>query len=334
MYYWQFSEPNAVPRKTVVVDCAIHPREWLTPYVCTYTAQQLATASVDLLRHYDVYIMPVLNVDGYLRTWAGEPFRRKNVRPCDGVETNTNVIFPIPERESGVDLNRNWPPTPENGGTWELGLSYYCLGMSYSGASAGSEPETQAIMNFWRNKPDVFAYFTIHTFGADIFDVTVEDKSDLRYAVLKQQEAAMTNVSEGTQSIYVGVISADSGWSTNYFRNTKRAYVAQLFEMRPAFASSILGFKQDESQIILAAQEGWAGIRTALDAYRTHSSTCDEAPTLSTVVRVFRAYLSGDQVNGNDQCFDADRSNSIELQEVVQTFRAYLGASADTPIRL
>lgn len=90
-----------------------------------------------LLDHRVIYIVPVVNPDGYVRNQttnpAGGGLWRKNLRDNDGSGSVTGA--------DGVDLNRNY------GYQWgldNLGSSGSFSSQIYRGPSAFSEPETQA----------------------------------------------------------------------------------------------------------------------------------------------------------------------------------------------
>lgn len=59
-------------KKAVFIEGGIHAREWISPATVTYFAEQLVNGYnsnnkqiVQLLTTFDIYIAPVLNVDGY-----------------------------------------------------------------------------------------------------------------------------------------------------------------------------------------------------------------------------------------------------------------------------
>ena len=57
-------------RPAIFMDCGIHAREWVSPAFCIYTLDRLVEqGSSGLLRHFDVYLIPVANPDGYAYTW-------------------------------------------------------------------------------------------------------------------------------------------------------------------------------------------------------------------------------------------------------------------------
>ncbi|MCC6660756.1 MAG: hypothetical protein IT437_07710 [Phycisphaerales bacterium] len=120
---------------SMLVICNHHAREIGTAVVGLDTIQRLTSgygsnqALTDFINGNEVWVMPMANPDGYFYMFNTNNLWRKNRRP------NGNNRF-------GVDQNRNYP----------LGWSAPCAGSTstssdtYKGPSAGSEPETKAIM--------------------------------------------------------------------------------------------------------------------------------------------------------------------------------------------
>jgi hypothetical protein len=136
-----------------------HAREWISVEV----NRRLLRAYVDgygtdpevtrLLGTTELWFVVVTNPDGYQRTFDGDRLWRKNNRDNDS-NGRLNIV-------DGVDLNRNLPdhfaydtegasPQPENA--------------TYHGPSAGSEPETQALMDLMAQVQFTFAV-NYHSYG-------------------------------------------------------------------------------------------------------------------------------------------------------------------------
>ncbi len=125
-----------VDKPTIVFNGMHHAREVMTSEIVMHIAKVLTenygkdTEVTSWLDQYRIVLVPQVNPDGNARVWSGEPMWRKNA-----FQINGSIV--------GVDLNRNYPAY------WN-----YCDGSSgqtyseiYRGPSAGSEPETQAMMN-------------------------------------------------------------------------------------------------------------------------------------------------------------------------------------------
>ena len=138
------------PKPVLWADGNIHSREIATPEVLMRLIDYLlnnydTNADVHwLLDHHDIWLMPEVNPDGHHVVESGgggnTPYMyRKNgnnsVGACSWPPTSGN--------HSGVDNNRNFPFK------WGCcgGSSGVACEQTYRGTSAGSEPETMAIVN-------------------------------------------------------------------------------------------------------------------------------------------------------------------------------------------
>ncbi|XP_030128249.4 carboxypeptidase B2 isoform X2 [Taeniopygia guttata] len=104
-----------------------------------------------LLEHFDFYIMPVINVDGYEYTWS-HPSNRlwRKSRSSHG---NSKCI--------GTDMNRNFDAH------WcGPGASHSECQEIYCGPYPESEPEVKAVARFVRDHKDTIkAYITMHSYS-------------------------------------------------------------------------------------------------------------------------------------------------------------------------
>jgi murein tripeptide amidase MpaA len=132
---------------------AEHAREWVTPPVTLFFANHLlenygidsgVTETVD---NVEFFLVPVMNVDGYIYTWTTNRFWRKNRRHNGGTSF-------------GVDLNRNWSQ-----GWGGPGSSGSTTSDIYRGPSPFSEAETQAMRDFFIDHPNIRAQLDIHSFS-------------------------------------------------------------------------------------------------------------------------------------------------------------------------
>ncbi|XP_068103458.1 carboxypeptidase O [Hyperolius riggenbachi] len=155
MYYLKISKRSRNPKKAVWMDCGIHAREWIAPAFCQWFVKEIVhnhhrdTRIKKILKNLDLYVLPVLNIDGYIYTWTTDRLWRKS---RSSYENGTCY---------GVDLNRNFNIT------WcSYGSSTNCSDNSYCGTSPVSEPETRAVVDFVESrKSDIICYLTMHSYS-------------------------------------------------------------------------------------------------------------------------------------------------------------------------
>jgi hypothetical protein len=145
-------------RPNVLFVATYHAREWAATEMALRLLRHLAAppasdARLDsLVARRDVWIVPVVNPDGYQYTFTSDRLWRKNRRPL-GVFNGGSIV--------GVDLNRNhsvrW-------GLDEMGSSSNPRSEVFRGASASSELETQAIERFHVLHPPVVSV-SYHTYA-------------------------------------------------------------------------------------------------------------------------------------------------------------------------
>ena len=123
---------------THVQICTQHAREWISPMSCVMIIEKILKEDQSLLDTWNFHIVPIVNPDGYDYTWNVYYLWRKNRRPCTSNEVGGSGNI-------GVDLNRNWGPSLEDGlgGDWSYGGSEYaspsCSTDTYRGPYASSE---------------------------------------------------------------------------------------------------------------------------------------------------------------------------------------------------
>ncbi|XP_042352520.1 carboxypeptidase B2-like [Plectropomus leopardus] len=158
LYVMKLSLNNKPNKKAMWIDCGIHAREWISHAFCLWFVQySLSSYKINqdithILDNMDVYIMPVMNPDGYEYSLTTDRMWRKNRSVING----SNCI--------GVDLNRNFDANYTN---WckEEHSDDPCS-ETYCGAFPESEPESQAVVNFLRNHKDsVQLFFSIHSYS-------------------------------------------------------------------------------------------------------------------------------------------------------------------------
>ncbi len=134
-------EINELDEPTILFNSMHHAREIMTPEVTLDIIESLLKGHhinetyTNWINRYQIWIIPMLNVDGNHKMWTKDKWWRKNNRGG-----------------YGVDLNRNYPAT------WKKcrGSSGWRSSQTYRGPKPASEPETQAMMSFVQKIRPVF----------------------------------------------------------------------------------------------------------------------------------------------------------------------------------
>ncbi|KAI1241860.1 Carboxypeptidase B2, partial [Lamprotornis superbus] len=157
LYVLKISKSTEKSKNAIWIDCGIHAREWISPAFCLWFighaihVRERDRTMTTLLEHFDFYIMPVINVDGYDYTWS-HPSNRlwRKSRSSHG---NSKCI--------GTDMNRNFDAH------WcGPGASHSECQETYCGPYPESEPEVKAVARFIRDHKDTIkAYITMHSYS-------------------------------------------------------------------------------------------------------------------------------------------------------------------------
>ncbi|XP_023700369.1 carboxypeptidase B2 isoform X1 [Paramormyrops kingsleyae] len=155
LFVLKLSGKGHQPKKAIWMDCGIHAREWISPAFCMWFVQYSVmfynqhSDITEILDKMDIYVLPVMNPDGYKYSWIENRMWRKNrSRNVD----NACV---------GTDLNRNFDAN------WcTKGSSDNPCDETYCGRFPESEPEAAAVSNFIRSRKDlVKLYLSIHSYS-------------------------------------------------------------------------------------------------------------------------------------------------------------------------
>ena len=233
-----------------------HAREWVTVMATTYFADQLAQEYVNntftqtLLDIVDVYIVPIVNPDGYVYTHTTDRYWRKNRQP----NSNSSCI--------GTDLNRNWD-ADWNGG--ESTSTSACSDV-YVGSSAFSAPESTVLKNYMESVPNLRGHLDIHSYSALVLgpwgytNTETPDHSEV-VSLGNAMNDAITNTNNYPFTFGVGdangAIYLASGTMPDWSYDGLGA-LGYTFELRPN-SSSGGGFELPESQILDACAENYNG---------------------------------------------------------------------------
>ncbi|NXC16788.1 CBPB1 Carboxypeptidase, partial [Corythaeola cristata] len=142
-------------KTAIFLDCGFHAREWISPAFCQWFVKEAVetygsdTVVTTLLDSLDFYVLPVVNIDGYVYTWTNNRLWRKT----RSANAGSSCI--------GTDPNRNF-----DAGWGTLGASKYPCDSTYCGSGPESEKETKALADFIREHlSTIKAYLTIHSYS-------------------------------------------------------------------------------------------------------------------------------------------------------------------------
>jgi len=241
-------------KKKVFIQGGQHAREWVGPATVVFIIESLvANYSRDaqakaLMDSTEFYVIPLLNVDGYLFSWSSNRLWRKNRRLVTGTTY-------------GVDLNRNW-----DGANWcNLGSSKTPSSDTYCGTAAFSEPESRAATNWfkangpYRGSIDFHSYSQLrlrpwgHTTTAPSDEARLKQLGD-GYAAAIRTATNRVYRSIPSYQLYYTTGTASDNWKWTTGVNSPLSYTVEL---RPAEGDSA-GFQLPPAQIIPTGQENWA----------------------------------------------------------------------------
>ena len=231
-------------RAAILVTGAQHAREWATPMVAMGVAHALVhQLAFDervrrVLAHIDVYVVPVVNVDGYVASHEGRRFQRKNMN-----------------RRCGVDLNRNFDV--------EFGMgsaSAGCNDENFPGAGPFSEPESQAVKALADDLPGLRLYLDYHAPAEQVMIPFAHTRArppgyeksrawgELYAASLRDVHGTLHPARDGFD-----LAQGQGGGAIDWFRvNTVEAFAIELRDGR-----ELGGFELPAEQIIPTVEENW-----------------------------------------------------------------------------
>ncbi|XP_030200183.1 carboxypeptidase O [Gadus morhua] len=276
-------DPGGLEKKAVWVDCGIHAREWIAPAFCQWFVKEILQSYNEsdvrltkFLQKIDLYVTPVLNVDGYMFSWTNQStrlWRKSRSLPPQGCTCH------------GVDLNRNFNA---NWGT--VGVSTDCCSNTYCGVSPASEPEAKAVTDFVGTRVDQFlCYLTIHSSGQLILlpyghpQITAPNYEELvsvgkaAASEMKKLYGMEYRVGTSPQILY-----ANSGSSRDWARLLGIPF-SYTFELRD---KGEFGHLLPEDQIKPACEEAYVGVTSILSYVYDNNFPNDKLPTAAATACV------------------------------------------------
>ncbi|RXZ47621.1 zinc carboxypeptidase [Agromyces fucosus] len=275
-------------RPGVLYSSTQHAREWISTEVnrrlLNYYIDGWRTNDKeikDLLKNNELWFVLVANPDGYQYTFDTERLWRKNLRDND----NDGQVT----RADGVDPNRNYP---EHFGWDEEGSSSQSSSDTYRGPSAGSEPETQAMMSLF-DRADLSFQVNYHSFGqwllyAEGWQTGTPTADDPIYYALSgnRDEPAIPDFEPGLSS---DVLYVTNGETTDFAHSQEGtlAWTPELGEGLPAGGGFV--FPDDEAQV---QAEFERALPFALDVAKSAADPANPVSHLGLETKPF--YLQSD----------------------------------------
>ncbi|XP_017115493.1 zinc carboxypeptidase-like [Drosophila elegans] len=243
----------------VFIESNIHANEWITSATATWLINEFLTSTDELVRNlaesHDWYIVPVLNVDGFVYAHEKNRMWRKTRQP-------SNISSCI-----GVDPNRNYDSRwMENEGASSDPCSEF-----YGGPHPFSEPEIQAMADFVGSiKDKINVLLAFHSYSQLLlspYGHTNEEfppNYDDLMAVAKAYGDAVERLPYGTVYRYgsVAEILYFATGATNDWAYEQGVEIAYTIEFRD---TGRYGFILPPVQIIPNAEEALIGITALLD---------------------------------------------------------------------
>lgn len=191
IYAVKFSDPAVYsPKHNLVIFSDHHAREIVTPEIAVQFIKNLEEGYhskdkqiMGWLQDYNIYVVPVVNVDGYsyLKTNA---MWRKNRKKIEGTSSY------------GVDLNRNYQP-----GWDKCAGSSHASSETYKGEKAFSEVESQTVKAFV-DELKFAKVLDFHSYGNEVLHIytkCLDMPSEFRELSAKYAKELASEISYGTR---------------------------------------------------------------------------------------------------------------------------------------
>merc|ERR1719228_302736 len=247
-------------RPAIFFNGGMHPREWIAHASIVWIMNEFATKYghddkiTTFLDTFDVYILPLVNPDGYDFTHTGKRLWRKTRSTHNG-----------PDACLGADPNRNFDSYWGGVGT----SSDPCSDI-YHGVSAHSEVEIQALVKFLPTIPNLHMYIDVHAFSQlwltpnGYRDERPDNYQEIdRVANAGAKAIEAVNGKKFTVGTPPALLYAVAGGSFDYALEVLNIKYAYALELRPEGNAGIFGFFVPATEMPDSGRETMAGIMAA-----------------------------------------------------------------------
>jgi hypothetical protein len=238
------TDGQPITRPAILVTGTHHAREWASPMVTLGLAEGLVRQYLPDLRArrvvntFAIFVVPVVNVDGYLASHRGQRMQRKNMNP-----------------RCPVDLNRNYDVA------FGLGAAAGgCHEESYPGPHPFSEPETRAVKGLADSLPNLKLFLDYHAPAEQVmipfaftrarppdFDRS-RARAELYASTLQRLYGTLHRAREGYD-----LAQGQGGGAIDWFRND--GHEAFAVELRNGREQA--GFQLPPEQLVPTVEENW-----------------------------------------------------------------------------
>ncbi|CAF0950632.1 unnamed protein product [Rotaria sordida] len=267
----RIGKPSA--RRNILMDCGIHAREFISPATCLYMIDKLIdevnNRKVSILSIFNIYIIPLLNPDGYEYAQTERRMWRKNRSPNNN--NNNYYYYNTNSNCMGVDLNRNF------GYHWmENGASTNPCSETYAGPKPDSELETQSLQKFIKKSSQHWdAYLTFHSYGQywiypwgfalympDDY-IELKNKAQIGSEALKRVNGTLYKIGSAANLLY-----ESAGGSDDWAKGVGKIKYVYTVELRPSDdmndAHAHFAFMLPSTFIEPVGQETYVGVKEFL----------------------------------------------------------------------
>jgi len=242
---WALRIGRAAGATPMLISGTQHAREWLAAMVTTCVADRLILdydrdpAIRAFVDRTELWVVPVVNPDGYQYSWSGRRYWRKNRRGDHGVDLNRN--FAIAWGGPGSSRNER----AEN----------------YRGEYAFSEPESIAVRDLVKRER-IALHVDFHTYGQLVlypwgYTPTPAPDRDVFAAVGDRIASAIFAAHETRYALMPSVDLYPASGTMSDWVYAENAAVSYTIELRPKGG---LGFVVPPDQIRPTCDEGLAAV--------------------------------------------------------------------------